>query len=65
MVTHGASLQDNRQPWQFAGHIEDAIDALHRQVPRMLVQIVPMFDVSPLIHMNTGWHCDAMQWSVK
>ena len=52
-------------PWQtfhnarsYATALKTALDMLHAEVPRMLVQIVAMFDVSPVRLIADSMSCD-------
>ena len=45
-------------------NIREALDKLHAVVPRMLVNLVPVFDISPLRHLNKHLMCDTFQWYV-
>jgi len=38
-----------------------ALDVLQKDVPRMLVQVVVMFDVSPLRFLQDGFLCELLQ----
>lgn len=53
--------RENRSPEKFAGHIQTTLDKLHQQVPKALVQVVSMFDVSPVRHLSADWICDLLQ----
>ncbi|KAI0237112.1 Phospholipase B1, membrane-associated [Lamellibrachia satsuma] len=50
-----------RSPEQYAENIMQALDLLQKNVPRMLVQIVVMFDVSPLRFLQDGFLCGILQ----
>ena len=41
-------------------NIKTALDTLKANIPRTLVQVVTMFDVTPLQNFSTGPVCDAM-----
>ncbi|CAD5125345.1 DgyrCDS13584 [Dimorphilus gyrociliatus] len=51
----------NRSPEKFAEHIKNTLDKLHQQVPKALVQVVSMFDVTPVRHLSADWICDLLQ----
>jgi len=45
----------------FVGHIERALDYLQANVPRALVNLHPMFDITPLPSMSDNFICDVFQ----
>ncbi|KAI0237111.1 Phospholipase B1, membrane-associated [Lamellibrachia satsuma] len=46
---------------KYAENMMQALDLLQKHVPRMLVQVVVMFDVSPLRVLQDGYLCGIMQ----
>ena len=50
-------FQGIHDPIAFRLNMEEALTKLY-QVPRMLVQIVPVFDISPIRNVSTGQACD-------
>ena len=53
-------LKDDYNPVAYTNNIKTALDSLKASLPRTLVQVVTMFDVSPLQNMSTGLVCDTM-----
>jgi phospholipase B1 len=49
-------------PEAYRDGIQRALDHLHENLPKTFVNLVIMFDVSPLRNMSTGPLCDAMHW---
>ncbi|KAI0237110.1 Phospholipase B1, membrane-associated [Lamellibrachia satsuma] len=54
-------LQKGRSPGKYAENIMKALDLLQKEVPRMLVQVVAMFDVTPLRFIQDGFLCEILQ----
>ena len=54
-------LQKDRSPEKYAENIMKALDLLQKEVPRMLVQVVVMFDVTPLRFIQDGFLCEILQ----
>ncbi|ELU16539.1 hypothetical protein CAPTEDRAFT_194093 [Capitella teleta] len=51
----------NYHPEAHRDGIEAALDELHANLPRALVQVVGMFDITVLTELSTGGLCDLMQ----
>lgn len=56
-----AMRQDYYQPEAYRDGIKAALDVMHASMPRTLVQVVAMFDVTPLTELSTGALCDSLQ----
>lgn len=54
-------LKNISSPERFVEFYRIALDKLHAEVPKAFVQIIPMFDVSPIRHLSTGFVCDIVQ----
>jgi phospholipase B1 len=52
---------DYYSPEAYRDGIQKALDVMHQSMPRTLVQVVTMFDVTPLTELSTGAACDLMQ----
>ncbi|KAK2180581.1 hypothetical protein NP493_437g04011 [Ridgeia piscesae] len=50
-----------RSPEMYAENIKQALDLLQKHVPRMLVQVVVMFDVTPVRFLQHGIFCSILQ----
>ncbi len=48
-------------PTQFKYHLKHALDKLQRNVPRMLINLVPMFSVTVLPELSRNPLCDVVQ----
>ena len=59
-------MQDGgkHHPDQFFEWFNRSLTYLEANTERMLIQLVSMFDVSPLEHFSTGLLCDLLQWLV-
>lgn len=55
-------MQESYGPEAYRDGVRDALDYLHTNVRRALVNVVLYFDVSPLQDVSTGPVCDALQW---
>ncbi|KAK2194108.1 hypothetical protein NP493_2g07027 [Ridgeia piscesae] len=53
--------REGRSAEKYAENIMKALDVLQKDVPRMLVQVVVMFDVSPLRFLQDGFLCELLQ----
>ena len=53
--------QEFYSPEAYRNGIEAALDLLHAELPRALVQVGVMFDVTPLTEFSTGPLCDLLQ----
>ena len=53
-------FQDWYDPIPYRESIEEALDILKEDLPRALVQVVAMFDITPLPDMSTGIDCDIL-----
>ncbi|VDH93093.1 phospholipase B1, membrane-associated [Mytilus galloprovincialis] len=42
----------------YANNIKQALDILHAQVPKVLVNVVQIFDIAPIAAMNGGFLCN-------
>jgi phospholipase B1 len=51
----------NYHPEAYRDGIEAALDEMHRVMPRTLVQVMAMFDITPLTELSTGGLCDLLQ----
>jgi phospholipase B1 len=51
----------NYQPPAYRDGIEAALDRMHSEMPRTLVQVMAMFDITPLTELSTGSLCDLLQ----
>lgn len=49
-------------PSMYGQHIRNALDKLHAEVPRVLVNLVPMADVSPVPSIKSGLLCTPLHW---
>ena len=58
MVRRTSSFQALHDPIAFRLNIEEALIKLRDNVPRMMVQFVNVFDVSPFRNLSTGQGCD-------
>jgi len=58
------SLQEF-SPENYGAKFREAVDILHANVPRLIVQLIVMFDVTPLANLSTGLLCNALQVYVK
>ncbi|ELU12865.1 hypothetical protein CAPTEDRAFT_198661 [Capitella teleta] len=56
-----ACRNSNYHPEAHRDGIEAALDELHANLPRALVQVVGMFDITVLTELSTGGLCDLMQ----
>ena len=54
-------FQDSYNPEAYRDGIQAALDKLHAEVPRALVNLVIMFDITPLTNISTRPLCDAVQ----
>ena len=41
--------------------VQEALDLAHQRIPKMLVQVVPQYDISTLRYMATDMSCDFIQ----
>ena len=55
-------VQPRYSPTMYGHHIRTALDTLHAQVPRILVNLVPMMDMSPIPFIKTGPLCSILHW---
>ena len=53
--------QDRYNAEEYVRHIRLALDELHANLPRTIVNLNPMFDITPLKTMSTGEDCDIFQ----
>ena len=53
--------QERFSPAKFTSDFRSALDFLKAEVPRMLVNLVAMMDITPLPDIKPGWYCSAMQ----
>lgn len=51
-------------PSMYGQHIRNALDKLHAEVPRVLVNLVPMADVSPVPSIKSGLLCTPLHWGL-
>ena len=54
------AIQEEYNPETYRDGIQDALDVMHAELNRTLVQVVLMFDISPLENVSTGVSCDAV-----
>ena len=50
--------QDDYNPDNYLANIETALEKLRASMPRTMVHIVAMADVTPLANFSTGLVCD-------
>ncbi len=43
-------------------HIQSALDILHAQLPRTFVNLVSIFDITPVASMSDGVICKVIHW---
>ena len=48
-------------PEPYSEQIQEGLDVFHDQLPRALINVVVMFDITPLPDMTTGLDCDVLQ----
>ena len=48
-------------PEKYRDGIQEALDILHNNTPRALVNLVVMFDITPLKNSSEDFICDAVQ----
>ena len=53
-------FQEDYNPTTYASQIELAINKIRDAIPRTMVHIVSMFDVTPLSNYSTGAICNIM-----
>ncbi len=46
----------------YKNHIQSALDILHAQLPRTFVNVVSIFDITPVAAMANGIMCSAVHW---
>jgi phospholipase B1 len=61
LLTPSTLFIQNYQPEAYRDGIQAALDEMHNRLPRALVQVVAMFDITPLTELSTGGLCDLLQ----
>lgn len=56
------SCEGKHSAEQFYDWFNQTLTYLSGEMPRTLVNLVSMFDVSPLQNLSTGYACDLLQW---
>ncbi len=44
----------------YVQHIRNALDILHEEIPRALVNVVTYYDITPVTSLSDGLICDAI-----
>jgi hypothetical protein len=57
-------MQRNYSAEAYYAWFESALTMLRAEMPRTIVNLVSMFDVTPLPSFSTGLLCDLLQWFV-
>ena len=55
------TVQAKYSPAAYKAKFEEALDTLALNVPKLFVNLVAMFDVSPLTNFSTSVLCDLLQ----
>ena len=55
------ATQETYMPDAYVAGITEALDRLHADMPRAIVNLVVMFDISPLTNISDRLLCDAVQ----
>jgi len=56
-LCHSCKDTDRYSPENYVSHIRTALDILHQELPRTFVNLVPLFDVTPVAQMGKGPIC--------
>ena len=54
-------FQGVHSPQAYINKVEEALDVLHENVPRALVNVVPYFDITPVTGLADKFVCKAIQ----
>ena len=49
--------QEKYSAYQYSRHIREALDILHAELPRTFVNLVAMFDITPVANIGNGVLC--------
>ncbi len=55
-----STFQVALSPESYIQNIQDALDIMHQNIPRAIVQVVPYFDVSPVTEISDNLVCDTL-----
>ena len=55
------SVQESKSPANYERYVSAALNRLHEEVPRMLVNLVPVYDVGDLNVFTDNVICEAFQ----
>jgi len=57
-------VQEKNSVENYYKNFDLAVQILHDNLTRTIVNLVPMFDVTPVANFSTGLACDYLQWRV-
>ena len=57
--------QEKYSAYQYRRHIREALDILHAELPRTFVNLVAMFDITPVANMGNGVLCKGFHMWVQ